>query len=147
MNEVDRELRQVVEIGRVAALRVNDLSKDDLPHIGWSGSKTHLDYVERALTRAEAGDVDYLAVRAPGGEPVAIGGVNYMAHEGAGTLWQLVTKESLRGLGLGTRLIAEAEARIKQRGLTHALIGVEDDNPRARRLYERLGYRVAGQED
>ena len=60
-----------------------------------------------------------------------------------------MTKDSLRGLGLGLgeRLIAHAEGRIRERGFDRALIGVEDDNPRARQLYELLGYRVIGHED
>jgi ribosomal protein S18 acetylase RimI-like enzyme len=146
-DEVDGEVKRFVEQHGVEALNVDDLTKDDLRRIAWSGSQSHLRSVEEALGRAAAGDVDYLAVRAPSGEPISIGGVSYTAHEGGGTLWQLVTKDSLRGLGLGTRLIAQAEARIKERGFDRALIGVEDDNPRARQLYERLGYRVTGHED
>jgi ribosomal protein S18 acetylase RimI-like enzyme len=129
------------------ALRVDDLNSNDLARIGWSGGPTHLRYVAAALERVAGGGVEYLAVRTPDGEPVAIGGIDYEAHPGAGTLWQLTTKESLRGRGLGTRLIEEAERRIRRRGLRLALIGVEEDNPRARGLYERLGYRVCGTEE
>ncbi len=46
----------------------------------------------------------------------------------------------LQGCGLGSVLIAAAEQRIRARGLDRAEIGVEEDNPRARALYERLGY-------
>src|SRR5262249_7215288 len=48
------------------------------------------------------------------------------------------------GLGIGTHLISAAENRIRQRGLAVAQLDVEVDNPRARTLYERLGYREAG---
>jgi ribosomal protein S18 acetylase RimI-like enzyme len=144
--DLESDVRGLVEAEGVDALRIDDLTKADLPSIGWSGSRTHLKYVEGALERVADCEVDYLAIRAPNGEPISIGGVNYTAHQDAGTLWQLATKSSLRGLGLGTRLIAEAEQRIKKRGLTRAMIGVEDDNPRARELYERLGYQVTGHE-
>jgi ribosomal protein S18 acetylase RimI-like enzyme len=93
-----------------------------------------------ALQRAARGEVDYLAVRAPGGFPVCIGGIDYAKCEGAGVLWQLATIGDLQSLGLGTRLILEAEQRIRQRSLATAMLGVEDNNPRARALYERLGY-------
>ena len=43
-------------------------------------------------------------------------------------------------MGLGTRLTTEGERRIRQRGLRWAVLGVEDSNPRAKALYERLGY-------
>ena len=54
--------------------------------------------------------------------------------------------EPLRGLGVGTLLVNVAEQRIQKRGLRWATLGVEDNNPRARALYERLGYRHIGQE-
>jgi len=36
--------------------------------------------------------------------------------------------------------VLAAEDRIRARGLAHAELGVEVENPRARTLYERLGY-------
>jgi len=71
-------------------------------------------------------------------------GIDYAANSGAGTLWQMATIEELRGLGIGTELISAAENRILKRGLSVAQSDVELDNPRARMLYERLGYREAG---
>jgi hypothetical protein len=62
-----------------------------------------------------SGQVEYLAVRAPGGFPVSIGGIDYAKQPGAGIVWQLSTHGDLRSLGLGTALIKEAEARIKKR--------------------------------
>jgi ribosomal protein S18 acetylase RimI-like enzyme len=41
-------------------------------------------------------------------------------------------------------LVADAEARIRRRGCGYAGLGVEHDNPRARALYERLGYVAYG---
>jgi ribosomal protein S18 acetylase RimI-like enzyme len=52
----------------------------------------------------------------------------------------------VQSLGLGTCLIAEAERRIRRRGLPWAMLIVEEDNPRARALYERLGYAAWRQE-
>src|SRR5262245_38075039 len=37
-------------------------------------------------------------------------------------------------------LVGEAERRIRARGLAYAELGAEHDNPRARALYQRLGY-------
>jgi ribosomal protein S18 acetylase RimI-like enzyme len=50
----------------------------------------------------------------------------------------------LQSCGLGTILIAAAEARIRGRGLLRAELGVEERNRRARALYERLGYVAFG---
>jgi ribosomal protein S18 acetylase RimI-like enzyme len=67
-------------------------------------------------------------------------GIDYVPHADAGTFWQFATHPRLQGMGLGTRLITEGERRIRRRGLGWAILGVEDNNPRARALYERLGY-------
>lgn len=90
--------------------------------------------------------MEYLVVRAPTGEPIAKGGIDYMRHAGAGTLWQLAVHPELRGCGIGTWLIAAAEVRVRRRVRSWMVLGVEDDNPRARVLYERLGYERFGQE-
>jgi ribosomal protein S18 acetylase RimI-like enzyme len=137
-----QDVRRVLEREGPGGLRVDDLTREDLSLLGWSGSATHLASVSRALDRVEAGEVEYLVARAPGGEPIAKGGIDYAEEPGVGTLWQLATAEELQGLGIGTRLIAVAEERIRKRGMHIAELAVEDNNPRARALYERLGYRA-----
>ncbi|MET9505886.1 GNAT family N-acetyltransferase [Streptomyces sp. NPDC006622] len=123
---------------------VRDLLPRDLPMCGWSGSATHLRSVERQLARAAEGEVEYLAVCTPVDLPVAIGGIDYQVSEGAGTLWQLAVLPALQGRGLGTLLVRAAEERVLHRGLRRAQLAVEEDNPRARALYERLGYVAYG---
>jgi ribosomal protein S18 acetylase RimI-like enzyme/predicted kinase len=139
-------VRSLIAEDGTNALPVDELTRDDLPRVAWSGGRLHLESVGRALDRAERGEVEYLAVRAPDGAPVAKGGIDYRQHPGAGTLWQLATHADLQSLGIGSRLIAEAERRIRRRGLSRSVLGVEDDNARARALYERLGYAPCGHE-
>ena len=128
----------------VVPLTVRHLTAADLPSCVWSGSATHLASVAKALDRAERGEVDYLAVCPPSNLPIAIGGVDYVVSPGAGTLWQLAVHGALRSCGIGTLLIGSAEQRIRGRGLCRAELGVEEDNSRARALYERLGYVAYG---
>jgi ribosomal protein S18 acetylase RimI-like enzyme len=52
----------------------------------------------------------------------------------------------LQGLGIATMLIGAGEQRVHARGLAFAALGVEDNNPRARHLYQRLGYQAAGRQ-
>jgi [ribosomal protein S18]-alanine N-acetyltransferase len=52
--------------------------------------------------------------------------------------------EDWRGRGLGSRLIAFAEERVF-RDAPNVFICVSSFNPRARALYERLGYAVVGE--
>lgn len=126
------------------SVTVRDLLPQDLPACTWSGSATHLRHVERELARAAAGEVDYLAVCTPVDLPVAIGGIDYQVSKEAGTLWQLAVLPALQSCGLGTLLVHAAEQRIQHRGLRRAELAVEEDNPRARALYERLGYVAYG---
>ena len=126
--------------GVVVPLTIRDLTHEDLPSCAWSGSATHLASVARALDRAGRGEVEYLAVCPPSGLPVAIGGIDYAPAPGAGTLWQLAVHGALQSCGIGTLLIEAAEQRIRARGRHRAELAVEECNPRARALYERLGY-------
>jgi ribosomal protein S18 acetylase RimI-like enzyme len=122
-------------------IRVRDLTLADLPDCTWSGSPLHLRAVARELARVEAGVAEYLAVCiAKTDRPVAIGGIDYEIAPGSGTIHQLATMPALQSCGFGTALIEDAERRIRGRGLTRAELGVEHQNPRARALYERLGY-------
>ncbi|MFE0464145.1 GNAT family N-acetyltransferase [Kitasatospora sp. NPDC058965] len=125
-------------------LSVRDLTVADLPFCGWAGSPKHVRELVRQLRRAEAGEVDYLAVCTPVGLPIAVGGVDYTVKPGTGTLWQLGVHPALRSCGIGTLLIRTAEQRIRARGPARAELAVEESNPRARALYERLGYRAFG---
>ena len=52
--------------------------------------------------------------------------------------------DSARGKGAGTALIRAAEQAAAARGHTQVLVRVGEDNPEARRLYERLGYTATG---
>ncbi|KJS53527.1 GCN5 family acetyltransferase [Streptomyces rubellomurinus subsp. indigoferus] len=125
-------------------LSVRDLAETDVPRCGWSGSPAHVRQLVHQLRRAGAGEIDYLAVCTPVGFPVALCGVDYTVTPGAGMLWQLSVHPALQSCGIGTLLIRAAERRIGARGLTRAELRVEEDNPRARALYERLGYRAFG---
>ena len=125
-------VRELIVLRGLTSLTIDDLTTEDLPHIAWSGSPSHLRSVARQLARISTGEVDYLAVRAPGGQPVAKG-------------VQLATREELQGLGIGTLLVRELERRIERRGCRAAMLSVDQANRRPQALYERLGYRVVGE--
>ncbi|GAA5004781.1 GNAT family N-acetyltransferase [Actinopolymorpha pittospori] len=116
----------------------------DLWGMGWSGTPGHVKQLADQLTRARAGVADYLVACLPSGQVIGKGGVDYEPIPGAGALWQFAVLEPLRSCGIGSALIRECERRIQGRGLRRAEIDVEEDNPRARLLYERLGYVAYG---
>ncbi|MCE5209650.1 MAG: GNAT family N-acetyltransferase [Chloroflexi bacterium] len=53
---------------------------------------------------------------------------------------------AFRNLGLGTLIIKTVENDLRQRGYSILTLNVAKDNPRARKLYERHGFKVTGQE-
>lgn len=55
-------------------------------------------------------------------------------------LYAFRVHRDLRGRGLGTRLLGGVLSRLTDAGYTEFTVGVEDDNPRARALYERFGF-------
>jgi hypothetical protein len=59
---------------------------------------------------------------------------------------QLAVHGAPQSCGIGAILIQAAEQQIRARGLDRAELGVEERNPRARALYERLGYLAYGRE-
>jgi ribosomal protein S18 acetylase RimI-like enzyme len=59
-----------------------------------------------------------------------------------GYLYSLRVRPEWQAQGIGTRLVKAAEATLRARGFTTAVIAAGKDNPRARQLYERLGFRT-----
>src|SRR5580698_2731440 len=134
------ETHAMVSAHGAAALSVDDLTLDDLHVIAWSGNPKHIEAVQRELLRVPSGDVEYLAVRAPQGRPVAKGMIDYAAFEGAGLLGQLATHPQLQSLGIGAHLMTAADGRIAARGHSVSMVGVEEGHDRAQSLYERMGF-------
>ncbi|MCL6422520.1 GNAT family N-acetyltransferase [Brachybacterium sp. JHP9] len=66
------------------------------------------------------------------------------AHPGAMEICHLQVRPERREQGVGTSLLQAAERRAAALGAREIAVGVADDNPGARRLYERLGYRASG---
>lgn len=121
-----------------------DLAAEDLADLEWSGNPAHLRGVAEALTAAYTGRVELIVGALGNGRLVALGGVDYRPHPGAGLLWILIVRETLRSLGVGTALIGALEDRARRRGCRRVRLSVEHDNPPAARLYHRLGYRAVG---
>jgi ribosomal protein S18 acetylase RimI-like enzyme len=128
----------------VVPLTIRDLTAEDLPLCPWLASGPYRASVAQGLDRARRGEADYFAVCPPSGLPAAIGGVDYSRTPGTGRLLHLEVHAALQSCGIGTLLVSAAEQRIRARGLHQAELKVEERNPRARALYERLGYVACG---
>ncbi|MFE5769429.1 GNAT family N-acetyltransferase [Streptomyces sp. NPDC056485] len=62
----------------------------------------------------------------------------------AGEVHALYVAPDLVGRGIGRTLLGEAHARMKDEGFETSALWVLGDNRRARRFYERAGYRADG---
>lgn len=78
----------------------------------------------------------------PSGVRPAAVGIAQLLHEAVPEVRNVGVLESHRGRGIGTALMAEAERLAAPAGRMRLGVGI--DNPSARRLYERLGYRPTG---
>lgn len=58
---------------------------------------------------------------------------------GQGEVFQMWLDENLRGGGYASELLGVVEGFCLERGASRVVLGVEDENPRARRFYEREG--------
>ncbi len=61
-----------------------------------------------------------------------------------GELMMVYVDPDAWGEGIGQALIAGFESRLRQQGYAEALLWVAEDNPRARRFYERAGWTLDG---
>ena len=59
-------------------------------------------------------------------------------------LYQLFVSSEAHGSGVAAALIAEAEARLAERGVETAWLACAMGNDRAARFYEKSGWRLAG---
>lgn len=118
----------------------------DLPALEWFGLfAPHRQLIRRVFEQHRRGEA-LMLVAEVNGEASGQLWIDMQRHkeERIGEIWAVRILPCLQRLGIGTRLIAVAETLLLERGFEQAQLAVETDNPAARRLYERLGYVLAG---
>lgn len=126
-------------------VEIRPCTADDLPSLEWYGVfAPHRHIIHEAFARQTQGD-GLMLLAVANGFPVGQAWIDFAARpdeRGVAVIWAVRVYPFLQGAGIGTRLMAAAEDAIRERGYRIAELGVEKDNPRARSLYERLGYRL-----
>jgi ribosomal protein S18 acetylase RimI-like enzyme len=137
----------VTSVTRVAFdVAIREMVANDLRGFHeWYGPERDESF-RRSFERHRAGEVVYLVADIRGA-PVGHLGVDLIRVRDAAHLWQFGVMPVLQSLGIGTAMVAEAEVAASARGFRIAEIGAETDNPRARALYERLGYALIDERD
>ncbi|HZS90781.1 MAG TPA: GNAT family N-acetyltransferase [Chloroflexota bacterium] len=130
---------------------IREVRPTDLPLLEWYGTYSHLRNMEQANLEDVASGRKLWLVAVLGSFPIGHIKVNLCVEDRTrgnprGYLFALRVFEPFQNLGIGTELIAAAEEQLRWRGYHFASIAVAITNDRARRLYERLGYRVYREE-
>jgi ribosomal protein S18 acetylase RimI-like enzyme len=131
----------------VVDVRVRPCRAADLTDLEWFGLYSHhREIFQSAFARHLRGE-NIMLVAEFNNFPVGQAWVDLVKRRavGIGYIWAVRVFPLLRGLGIGTLLMAAAEQVVCQQGLRIAEVGVEKDNTDARRLYERLGYTLHGE--
>jgi GNAT superfamily N-acetyltransferase len=126
-------------------VRVRLGDRADLPALGGDGGLTHhREALAAAFERQARGDAVILVAEI-GGQPAAHAAVDLALKEASGTgVLAVRVRPWIQGAGVAARLVDIAERVLAAKGYAAAEIGVEATDERARRRYERLGYRVVG---
>ncbi|RIJ59540.1 GNAT family N-acetyltransferase [Clavibacter phaseoli] len=119
-----------IEVRALAAAEVGRLERDEPPGRGFA----------RAMWALQEAGGSTLLVAWDGDRPVGAGQLDLRGD--VPELRNLRVDAAERGRGIGTAIIRAAEERIAPGRLA---VGVGLDNPRARALYGRLGYRGTGE--
>jgi GNAT superfamily N-acetyltransferase len=127
-------------------LKIRQCTRQDLPQLEWFGLYTeHRQLIQEAFRRQQNGEVNML-LAVLDGFPVGQAWLDLSARvaDSVGVIWAVRVFPLLRSHGIGTRLMIAAEQLLSERGYRWSELTVDQQEPRARRLYERLGYRSAG---
>lgn len=123
--------------------------KPDLPKLEWHGEYTHFRRVfsrayddqvagRRLLLLAVTNDFPIGQIFIQLTEPNDV----FATGNARGYLYSFRVMDAFRGQGIGTALLHEAERILVERNYQTVSIAAAKDNPRARRLYERMGFVV-----
>src|SRR5579859_1449295 len=125
----------------------------DLQKLEWNGEYTHFRRVFQETFEEQRSGHRLMLLADVNDYPVGqvfiqLDSPDNFWHTGRrGYLYSLRVIEPLRGHGIGTALIREAERLLMQDGYHTTSIAAAKDNPDARRLYQRLGYTIAYEDD
>jgi ribosomal protein S18 acetylase RimI-like enzyme len=124
---------------------------EDLPKLEWYGQYTHYRNLFRKAYREQLLGKRVILVADSNHFPIGHIFIQFIDPDWndifgkrRAYLYSLRVMEMFRGYGIGTRLIQQAEEIMLDRDCDLAMIAVSKENHRARRLYERLNYRVFG---
>jgi ribosomal protein S18 acetylase RimI-like enzyme len=143
---VEQEISSTI----VSSVYYRHVTLADLPALEWEGEFTHFRrmYAE-AYRRSQRGEavlwvIEHAQLGILGQLFVHLDSQRHELADGVhrAYIYGFRVRPAFRDLGLGTRLLKVAELDLLRRGFSWTVLNVSRENLDARRLYERLGYRV-----
>jgi ribosomal protein S18 acetylase RimI-like enzyme len=139
---------------KLEEIRIRTLKHADLPELEWEGEYIHFrPMFERAYRRTESGEavvwVAALQDKMIGQVFVQLISSRNELVDGhtRAYLYAVRVRLEYRNLSLGSRLMHVAENDLVRRGYRFATLNVARDNSGGIRFYERLGYKIVGEEE
>ena len=145
----------VLNVYRLAGgeeIHIRPIQKADLPALEWEGEYRHFRrlYAEHYESFRAGSTLIYIAESQAG---IMVGQVFILLYSRNSEvadgmhrayLFSFRIKPAYRNQGLGSYMLAFVEEQLLQRGYSIVRLNVAQDNPKARALYDRLGYEVIG---
>jgi ribosomal protein S18 acetylase RimI-like enzyme len=140
----------MVDLPLIQHVQIRTASRTDLPGLEWNGEFIHFRRLfAEAYHLVELGEAIMWVADLPGigiiGQLfVQVNSQNPALADGIkrAYIYGFRVQALYRGAGIGSRLLITAEDDLIERGFNSIVLNVSQDNPAARRLYERFGYHV-----
>lgn len=134
----------------ISTLQIRHASKADLPALEWEGQYAHFRRLYDAAYRTTQNGKGLMWVAdLPGEGIIGQAFVQFFASRSEladginrAYIYAIRVRPAYRGMGVGSYLMNVVEGDLSERGFHTVTLNVAQDNPDARRLYERMGYRV-----
>ncbi|HEX8833064.1 MAG TPA: GNAT family N-acetyltransferase [Abditibacteriaceae bacterium] len=126
---------------------IRPLREDDNLALEWQGGVDLRTWYGLQWERHLHGDVHVLVVDY-NGFPIAQSAIHWSgkpSHPLIPDIQSLRVFPAFRGMGIGSHLLNACEDMVRERGFSHVSLAVALENPRARSLYERVGYQAVGE--
>jgi len=138
----------------VSQVQIRTVREEDLAGLEWDGEYTHFRRVYAdAYERAQSGRSILWIADLPGAGIIGQVFIQLVCDrpelaDGANRayLYAFRIRPDYRSQGLGTQMLAVVEEDLRRRKFHYVTLNVARDNIRARKLYEREGYRVIAPE-
>jgi ribosomal protein S18 acetylase RimI-like enzyme len=127
--------------------------REDLPRLEWYGEYTHFRRVFQRTFEDQVAGYRLMLLATVNDWPIGQVFIQLESYEDIfadmrkrGYLYSLRVMDAFRHMGIGSALLREAETILIDRRYDSVSIAAAKDNPGARRLYERMGYRVQAED-